>query len=80
MFYKQILTGLRKPAPIRDATIWLYRDTVGCDTYCIDTHLSYIDLLYFAWADQRVQQFYNYHNVSELIVIELWLGSYRTLE
>ena len=21
-------------------------------------------LLYFAWADQRVQQFYNYHNVS----------------
>ena len=25
---------------------------------------SYDYLLYFAWADQRVQQFYNYHNVS----------------
>ena len=25
---------------------------------------TYVALLYFAWADQRVQQFYNYHNVS----------------
>ena len=24
----------------------------------------YVYLLYFAWADQRVQQFYNYHDVS----------------
>ena len=29
-------------------------------------------LLYFAWLDQRVQQFYNYHNVSSI-------GSYRTV-
>ena len=28
----------------------------------------YICLLYFAWADQRVQPFYNYH-----------IGSYRTV-
>ena len=34
-------------------------------------------LLYFAWADQRVKQFYSVKKV----VIELWLGSYiyRTL-
>ena len=35
----------------------------------------YEALLYFAWADQRVQQFYNL----KLVVIELWLGSYRTV-
>ena len=40
-----------------------------------------IFLLYFAWADQRVQQFYNYQQSITTIlfeVIELWLGSYRT--
>ena len=32
------------------------------------TVLQYINLLYFAWADQRIQQFYNYHNVSRTVV------------
>ena len=38
-------------------------------------HISILcaGLLYFTWADQRIQQFYNYHNVT-LVVIELWLG------
>ena len=38
------------------------------DGFCKSSHI----LLYFAWADPKVQQFYNYiyHNVSR--------GSYRT--
>ena len=33
----------------------------------------YYGLLHFAWVDQRVQQFYNYHIVClKLVVIELW--------
>ena len=38
--------------------------------YSTYTYIDFVDnfsimyLLYFAWADQRAQQFYNYHNVS----------------
>ena len=32
--------------------------TIKCEYVCMYT------LLYFVWADQRVQQFYNCHNVS----------------
>ena len=42
--------------------------------------LRFVNLLYFAWAGQRVNLFYNYHAYSwKLVVIELWLGSYRML-
>ena len=35
-------------------------------------------LLYFVWVEQRVQPFYNYLIVWKLVVVELWLGSYRS--
>ena len=37
-------------------------DAVIFDTVYEDKILSSL-LLYFAWADQRIQPFYNYHNV-----------------
>ena len=39
--------------------------------------LFYLQLLHFAWADQKVQQFYNYHNVSKDCCC---MGSYKMLE
>ena len=39
-------------------------------------HIFIPILLYFAWADQRVQLPYRV----KLVVIELWLDSYTTLE
>ena len=32
--------------------------------FCPSAKINFHILLYLAWADQRVQQFYNYHNVS----------------
>ena len=38
----------------------------------VDVHLAF--LLYFAWENQRVQQFYKLPYCVKLVVIELWLG------
>ena len=47
---------------------WMgYSQSVGFIKFLIDFYMHdkiYAILLYFAWADQRVQQFYNYHNMS----------------
>ena len=51
--------------------VYVYVYIYVCVHYATGTYLHtivqltylYIILLYFAWADQRIQQFYNYHNV-----------------
>ena len=57
---KCIMNYMHRKTKVRGAVLTVHLK----NKYCF-THSAYITnkLLFFAWADQRVQQFYNYHNV-----------------